>query len=293
MGVGFSGVECMNEILKQICDEDQEDLRTLPQDRLQRSRERINRVRHILAAGGAKEGLDYAHAAVVLQHGEILDEWWQAHESAKKAIELGFEKAKWLAAATLDRWLVHQGKPLKYGVQRIPFCGIYRLPAIDPSTTDEDRASLSVPDLSKLLWFDGTGLPPHEIFESVSNDSLQIDVIRLSRSLKFAPDVEGLPSGEYFHDRPVYSNTYGWRWVFRDGDIETGWLRIPCAPRLAHMIVGGSEPAFETTSFCGNSAIWVKIDNSITLYVQSKNDYVWSITGRYKSEVLGVMSSLH
>jgi hypothetical protein len=41
----------------------------------------------------------------------------KANELARQGIELGDERSKWLYAATMDRWLVSQGKPQKYGTQ--------------------------------------------------------------------------------------------------------------------------------------------------------------------------------
>jgi transposase len=60
---------------------------------------------------------DYFHAAMVFQHGETLDDFWRAHELAKRGAELGHPNCRWLTAAAYDRWLMNQGKPQKYGTQ--------------------------------------------------------------------------------------------------------------------------------------------------------------------------------
>ncbi|MBO0777659.1 MAG: hypothetical protein J2P37_02420 [Ktedonobacteraceae bacterium] len=63
-------------------------------------------------------GEDYFHAAMIFQHGERLEDYWQAHELAKQAVAQGYRPAAcWFVAASYDRWLMHQGKPQKYGTQ--------------------------------------------------------------------------------------------------------------------------------------------------------------------------------
>lgn len=55
-----------------------------------------------------------------------------------------------LAAAAYDRWLVHQGKPQKYGTQYRSDDGeAFRLEEVDPATTDEERAEWDVPPLAE------------------------------------------------------------------------------------------------------------------------------------------------
>ncbi len=76
-----------------------------------RDTERRKRLQSIVESGGLKESEDYYYAAWILNHGENVEEIWQAHILTKKAAELGFRQARWLAAATYDRWLMYQGKP--------------------------------------------------------------------------------------------------------------------------------------------------------------------------------------
>lgn len=59
------------------------------------------------------------YACLLLMHFESDNPviYKQAHEYAQKAIELGSTVTKWLYAASLDRWLVSQGKPQKFGTQ--------------------------------------------------------------------------------------------------------------------------------------------------------------------------------
>lgn len=60
---------------------------------------------------------DYAHAAMVYQHGDTAEHALQAAQWAKKAVELGSEKQKWLAAAGIDRYLVRTKRKQLYATQ--------------------------------------------------------------------------------------------------------------------------------------------------------------------------------
>jgi len=71
------------------------------------------RVKRLLRDGLLEAPEDYYHAAMILQHSLAVADYWQAHQLAIRAAELGYNPARWLAAATLDRWLMRQGKPQK------------------------------------------------------------------------------------------------------------------------------------------------------------------------------------
>jgi hypothetical protein len=119
--------------------------------------ERRLRVSELLAVGEVTTANDYFHAALIFQHGEDLDDIWRAHELARQATELGpgrsmdYKESLWLAAAALDRWLMYQGKPQKYGTQFVPDGKRYRLWDLDPATTDEERTANHVPSLQEQL----------------------------------------------------------------------------------------------------------------------------------------------
>jgi hypothetical protein len=119
---------------------------------LQRDRARRQRVEELMGSEALQAPEDYFHAAMVFQHGETLDNYWRAHELAKRGAELGHPNCRWLAAAAYDRWLMNQGKPQKYGTQYTanedeP----YRLWDVDPTTTDDERATWDVPPLAEAL----------------------------------------------------------------------------------------------------------------------------------------------
>lgn len=73
----------------------------------------------------------------------------KAHEYARKAIKLGSKVTKWLFAASLDRWLVSQGKPQKFGTQFNTTTG--KICEYDQSTSDQERLEYGVPPLSELI----------------------------------------------------------------------------------------------------------------------------------------------
>src|SRR5687768_2428199 len=66
---------------------------------------RRKRLQEIVAADELEEPEDFYNAAWILNHGETVEEIWEAHALAKKALERGVRRARWLAAATFDRWL--------------------------------------------------------------------------------------------------------------------------------------------------------------------------------------------
>lgn len=81
---------------------------------------------------------------MIFQHGDTLDDYWMAHTLAKRSAEMGHNPGRWLAAAALDRWLLNQGKPQKYGTQFYSDGKSWRLLKLDPDTTDAERAEWNV-----------------------------------------------------------------------------------------------------------------------------------------------------
>lgn len=116
-----------------------------------RDAERRRRAAEILAGDGALTAADCYHAAVLFQHGDEPDDAWQAHTLARRAAELGEPRARWLAAASYDRWLMYQSKPQKYGTNYVIDGVRHRLWDVDPTTTDDERAAWDVPPLAEQL----------------------------------------------------------------------------------------------------------------------------------------------
>lgn len=143
-----------NRELWSITEEDQSDRGTQTIDFKavgERDRVRRKRVAEILAAGQVKTSIDYFNAALVMQHGNYPDEYKEAHDLAMRAVELdpANKDAKWLAAASEDRYLQCIGKPQIYGTQFRKVGDIWTLDPIDEkAVTDEERARWNVPPLA-------------------------------------------------------------------------------------------------------------------------------------------------
>lgn len=111
---------------------------------------RRDRIREAIATRGIDDPRSMFQAAMIFQHGDESDDIWQAHVFSKAAAEAGYAPARWLAAASLDRWLMYQGKPQKFGTNIVPDGKRQRVWDVDPTTTDEDRTSWDVPCLEEM-----------------------------------------------------------------------------------------------------------------------------------------------
>jgi hypothetical protein len=116
-----------------------------------RDLQRRQRVMKIVAANELDSAEDYYHAASIMNHGDTAEDAQNAHILALRASELGYRPARWLAAATYDRWQMYQGKPQKYGTNYVYDGQQDRLWDVDPQTTDEERAEWDVPPLAEQL----------------------------------------------------------------------------------------------------------------------------------------------
>jgi hypothetical protein len=134
-----------------------------------RDAERRKRVLEIAEQGRVKEAADYIHAAMVFQHGATPDDYDRANRWAAKAVELDpdYPGARWLAAASKDRYLMNLGKPQLYGTQfqRVNGTGPWILWDVDPAVTDEERAKWDVPPLARakarVVALNGGTFQPH------------------------------------------------------------------------------------------------------------------------------------
>ncbi|NJM08691.1 hypothetical protein HC891_24645 [Candidatus Gracilibacteria bacterium] len=139
-----------NEELRALFADDQGDHHgeTHPQI-VARDAARRQRVSELMDVGALRTGEDFLHAAFIFQHGSALEDYWQAHELALQAVDLGHpHPARWLAAAAYDRWLMHQGLPQKFGTQYLMRAGRWSLYEVDPLTSDEERGRWNVPSLA-------------------------------------------------------------------------------------------------------------------------------------------------
>ena len=79
--------------------------------------QRRNDLRQMLSTGGVRTGNDYYHAALIFQHGQNPDDYLMAHVLAMDAVAQGSKEARWLSAATLDRYLLSIWQPQVFGTQ--------------------------------------------------------------------------------------------------------------------------------------------------------------------------------
>lgn len=239
----------MNLKLKRLFDEDQCDLKEMATNRVERDRLRRKRVLEMVEAEELTEAIDYIHAAIIFQHGESLNDWWQAHILAMEGVKMGFEP-KWIAAVALDRWLLRQSLPLKYGNQVTTFGGIYRIPKLDEKTLNQERALWDLPSKEELLAFKNLrGFVNSDIVSAKEVDGLSINVRKLERPPAHSPTLEGEICDYTKEGKPVYQNKYDWKWVNKeDGAFDYGWMLIPYAPVIAH-VIAEDDDIFETSEF--------------------------------------------
>ena len=86
-------------------------------------RQRRARVRALLDAGALQTGADFHAAAYVFQHGDEPEDYLLAHALAVRSLGLGFKRAEWIAAATLDRYLQSIARDQIYGTQSLQYFG--------------------------------------------------------------------------------------------------------------------------------------------------------------------------
>ena len=146
-----------NEELARLYKEDQAD--RMPKDGKSidwavvgpRDKKRLERVHEIYLANALVTGADYYHLAMVLQHSQAPGDFLLSHELCVVAIGKGHEQAKWLAAASEDRFLMNIGRPQRFGTQyrADKLTDPYKLYKMEEGVTDELRSAFKVPSLQK------------------------------------------------------------------------------------------------------------------------------------------------
>jgi hypothetical protein len=109
------------------------------------------RTQALIDAGALNSGADFYHAAFVFQHGEAPADFLKAHALAIAAAARGYGMAAWIAAASLDRYLLNKGEPQVFGTQfQTPDDGpVTQEPYDRGMLTDGLRAVASVPSLAE------------------------------------------------------------------------------------------------------------------------------------------------
>jgi hypothetical protein len=98
--------------------------------------------------GEIHSGRNLIYAAFIFQHGDCSVHYQFANRLAQIAMDAGYSDARWIYAASLDRYLMSIGKLQKFGTQYTWIEGEFKLYPVDPTTTDEERAKYNVPPLS-------------------------------------------------------------------------------------------------------------------------------------------------
>ena len=165
IGVSFTAVGQsygQNALLKELATEDQD---TTSGKAVKRTdQERLALVLELLGKGLVMQPEDQANAALVLQHtgatycdGKLIslspDNYLLGHNLANSAYKAGYAKARWLVAASLDRYLSFTQGYQKYGTNRLtnPKTGKDEWVPIDRNTSDKERAEYGVAPLATLL----------------------------------------------------------------------------------------------------------------------------------------------
>jgi hypothetical protein len=106
----------------------------------------------ILKKGEVKTGRDFYIMSMLYQHGPNITDTKKAVKFAKKSIDLGYEDAKWMFAATTDRLLTRQGRKQKFGTQFFMDLKTkkVRIMPVNKRTTDKMRKEFNVPTLKEL-----------------------------------------------------------------------------------------------------------------------------------------------
>lgn len=79
--------------------------------------QRQNRIRSLMAEGKLQNARDYQYAGLIFQHSDDSQCLLLAHVLAVSAAAKGEINARWLAAATLDRYLQSIQRPQVFGTQ--------------------------------------------------------------------------------------------------------------------------------------------------------------------------------
>ena len=277
----------MNKELQALFEQDQADRSVFfeqldheqRQQVLQRDRARRQRVEELVTGEMVQAPEDYFHAAMVFQHGEGLDDFWRAHELARRGAELGHPDCRWLAAAAYDRWLMNQGKPQKYGTQYSSRDDEpYRLWDVDPTTTDEERAAWNVPPLAEALQQaeeltrrkaelrEKGVLPPQgpQRLASLEVAELRVEIIAFDERFvhpapsQERPAREELPAPENFPPGwKLYRIGDGYCATRADGQEVLTWYSVP-QPELSYACKEQEVPQLEAIQLGDQPAILIR-----------------------------------
>ena len=117
----------------------------------ERDRKRRMRVGEIFGEGCFKSANDFRAAALVFQHGDRAEHFYQTFLWSKKAYELGDKKSKKMMALAIDRYLINIGHKQLFGSQAFKLSDelCYCLQPVESSFPDKQRMDYMRADLSK------------------------------------------------------------------------------------------------------------------------------------------------
>lgn len=320
-----------NDELRRIFEEDQAD-RQAPfhPDIWERDQARRLRVEELFAGGALRTAEDFLRAAFIFQHGERLEHYWQAHELALRAVELGHgPPARWLAAASYDRWLMHQGAAQKFGTQYRMVGGRYVLHEVDPLTSDEDRARWDVPPLARAEEMaeeltrraaadSGAEPAPAKqpgVLASLDLPGLRVALVAVSGAeAMYVPAAMPAPEplGAGPHPLPAYLPAgleprrlgEGYCAVDADGRFQATWIELLLPPgETLHLVWNtdeGPAPAFHSIDVDGRPAVYlaqawsaVSAERLPLIALRAGPDTCWLVSGRLPlAELTAIAASL-
>ena len=288
---------------------------------------RRRRLRRLIQSGALQAGEDYYRAAMLLQHSPRVGDYWQAHQLSER-VELGYRPARWLAAASLDRWLLARGLPQKYGTQYVPAgrprwmwwawwsVRRVRLWDVDPTTTDDERHAFGVPSLAEALAQAETLLDPRSSnrlgpsLATIEMGDVVVDVQDVRAILAAAPTDFGVPpraTPVQPGDAPVHvwlpqglavcrvGTALGG--VREDGEVVIVWRQQHL--RSNEPFVSGwrwdQPPHVENVVLNAGPAVLIgdEPDGSATVITAARPGAYWSVWGRVsRDELLRVAGSL-
>lgn len=110
---------------------------------------RHKRAKEVVREENDLDGEDYYHLAMIFQHSDL--EIHNAVKYSKKSMSMGYERAKWLYAAAVDRELIFRDKKQKYGTQFKIKDGVVELLPMRDDISDEERGKYNVPSVQQKI----------------------------------------------------------------------------------------------------------------------------------------------
>ena len=143
--------------LQEIKDADQADRQGgLGGDVIERDKARRQEVGALFGEGCIRSGRDHYNAALVFQHGQVPDHYYQAYLFARRASDLGEADGDWLVPRAVDRYLLNSGYKQLFGTNftcQRDEDGEQRccVPPVADGFTDEQRIAAGEPPIEEKL----------------------------------------------------------------------------------------------------------------------------------------------